>query len=161
MVFVTPGLILVSLMVFMKKGVVAGSPQSTLCAVGNWSSCGLGSTSGSSRGPSRVSSPSSTTPMYEKEEDAWELLYAAAGQVVRMKLNDETLKFHGRGVLGPPRKLPSATSLPAKTQSTGFYHNPALTQQQFSINQVEISLSGWKIDHKHPNFIQSDLEDRS
>ncbi|RWR92081.1 hypothetical protein CKAN_02127400 [Cinnamomum micranthum f. kanehirae] len=129
------------------KGVVAGSPQSTLCTMGTWSSSGLGSSSGSSNGPSQVPSPTSATPMYEKEVDAWELLYAAAGQVVRMKMNDETLKFHSRGVLGSPRKLPSAASLPVKPQSTaslpvkpqstGFYHNPAVDHQRFNIHQFQ------------------------
>ncbi|KAJ8624322.1 hypothetical protein MRB53_032852 [Persea americana] len=129
------------------KGVVAGSPQSTLCTMGTWSSSGLGSSSGSSNGPSQVPSPTSATPLYEKEVDAWELLYAAAGQVVRMKMNDETLKFHNRGVLGSPRKLPSAASLPmkpqstaslpVKPQSTGFYDNLAVNHQQFNIHQFQ------------------------
>lgn len=155
------------ILVFLMKGVVAGSPQSTLCTMGTWSSSGLGSSSGSSNGPSQVPSPTSATPLYEKEVDAWELLYAAAGQVVRMKMNDETLKFHNRGVLGSPRKLPSAASLPmkpqstaslpVKPQSTGFYDNLAVNHQQFNIHQVRLS-SGFylklhiEIDHDHHSF---------
>ncbi|KAK1322454.1 hypothetical protein QJS10_CPA03g01771 [Acorus calamus] len=63
-----------------KTQTMAGSPQSTLCAFGGWSR-------ESSNGPSQVSSPPS--PMESKQEDAWDLLYAAAGQMVRLSMNDE------------------------------------------------------------------------
>ncbi|XP_020526619.1 uncharacterized protein LOC18440207 isoform X2 [Amborella trichopoda] len=83
---------------------LSGSPQSTLCGIGSWSGCSNASNGsrGSSNGPSQVSSPPST-PLNHKE-DAWNLLYEAAGQVVRLKMNDEASKLHSRGLLGPPKR---------------------------------------------------------
>ncbi|XP_058109382.1 uncharacterized protein LOC131252727 [Magnolia sinica] len=116
--------------------VLASSPQSTLCAVGSWSGCSHGSSRGSSNGPSQVSSPPST-PL-DRKDDAWDLLYAAAGQVVRMKMNDEVPKFQGRGLLGPPRKpAPPATSGPLKTPCAGYYSNQVLAHQQMQSSQFQ------------------------
>ncbi|XP_068669167.1 uncharacterized protein [Aristolochia californica] len=107
------------------KRVMAGSPQSTLCAVDCWNFHSHGSSRNSPNGQSQVSSPPST-PLNHKE-DAWDLLYAAAGQVVRMKMNDEAQRSHGRGLLGPPRK----------TASTGYFLNQSLTQQQIQSTQFQ------------------------
>ncbi|KAF8395193.1 hypothetical protein HHK36_019135 [Tetracentron sinense] len=118
-----------------KTWVSAGSPQSTLSAVGSWSGCSTGSSRESPNGPSQVSSPLST-PMNGKE-DPWDLLYAAAGQVVRMKMNNESPKYyHGRGILDPPRK-PSSVSAPVKNPNVGFYSNQAITHQQLQRNQFQ------------------------
>ncbi|OVA17745.1 hypothetical protein BVC80_1835g123 [Macleaya cordata] len=112
-----------------KAWVLSASPQSTLCEVGSWSAGSRGSSRGSPNGPSQVSSPP-TTPMNGKD-DAWELLYAAAGQVVRMKMNDEGARLHnhGRGLLGPPRK-PTPISAPPKNPNVGVFSNQGLTPQQ-------------------------------
>ncbi|XP_068636112.1 uncharacterized protein [Aristolochia californica] len=107
------------------KRVMAGSPQSTLCAVDCWNSSSQDSSQNSPNGPSQVSSPPST-PLNHKE-DAWDLLYAAAGQVVRMKMNDEGPGTRGRGLLGPPKK-------PA---STGYYLNQNFTHQQIQSSQFQ------------------------
>ncbi|MCL7028975.1 hypothetical protein MKW94_022278, partial [Papaver nudicaule] len=121
--------------------VLSGSPQSTLC---DWSGGSGGSSRGSpTNGPSQVSSPP-TTPINEKD-DAWELLYAAAGQVVRMKMNDEGTKRQqqqnhaSRGLLGPPKK-PSPVSIPLPVKTSGAaaafpIPNQGLTQQQLQVNQ--------------------------
>ncbi|KAF6161053.1 hypothetical protein GIB67_007694 [Kingdonia uniflora] len=99
---------------------LSGSPQSTLCAGGAWSN-------GHS---SHVTSPPSTP--FEDKEVAWDLLYAAAGQVVRdrMKRNDgggEDVYRNQRskGLLG----------LPQKHSNGGFYPNQALTHHQ--IQQIK------------------------
>nr|DAD28352.1 TPA_asm: hypothetical protein HUJ06_029820 [Nelumbo nucifera] len=118
---------------------LAGSPQSTLCTVGSWSGRSGGSSRGSPNGPSQVSSPPST-PLNGKD-DAWDLLNAAAGQVVRMKMNDDEVPnnhHQGRGVLGPPRK-PSPVPVPVKTPtvSAGFYSNQVFTHQQMQSNQFQ------------------------
>ncbi|KAK9158925.1 hypothetical protein Scep_005499 [Stephania cephalantha] len=118
-----------------KARVVAGSPQSTLCAVGSCSS------RGSPNGPSQVSSPPST-PVNGKD-DAWELLYAAAGQVVRIKMNDEGSNYFrgggggGRGLLGPPRKLSPVPSQNLNNSNHGYFSNQGLLtpQQQMQLNQ--------------------------
>lgn len=57
------------------------------------------------------SSPQSTL-CSAGSDDGWDLISAAAGEVMRMKLNQE------RGLLPPPK--PAA--------STGYFFNPALAQ---------------------------------
>ncbi|XP_043698230.1 uncharacterized protein LOC122648963 isoform X2 [Telopea speciosissima] len=116
-----------------KAWILSGSPQSTLCAFGSLSAGSAGSSRGSPNGPSQVCSPPST-PMNGKD-DAWDLLYAAAGQVVRMKMNDEVPKCHqGRGLLGPPRK-PASITPPLKNPNVAMYSNQAFTHQQLQSNQ--------------------------
>ncbi|KAF9665134.1 hypothetical protein SADUNF_Sadunf16G0090500 [Salix dunnii] len=76
-----------------KGWVLSGSPQSTLCAVGSRCGCGQRSIRGSPNG----SSPPAT----------WDLLYKAAGEVERMRMNNEKgccFNSQSRGVSGPPRK---------------------------------------------------------
>ncbi|CAA7406390.1 unnamed protein product [Spirodela intermedia] len=106
------------------------SPQSTLCEV--WS---CNSSNGeTSKGPSLVSSPlsSSLERRHREEESPWDLLSAAAGEVVRMGHGgadgDEKWAYGGRGVLGAPAKKPSPSpSSPAKASSRSYYVNPSLT----------------------------------
>ncbi|XP_073226617.1 uncharacterized protein [Cicer arietinum] len=62
---------------------LAGSPQSTLSGIGSWSGRSNSSGSGSPNGNSRVPSPV-TAPF----NDPWEVIYAAAGQVARLKMNN-------------------------------------------------------------------------
>lgn len=112
---------------------MAGSPQSTLCAVGGGCGCKQGSSRGSPIGPSRVSSPPAT----------WDLLYAAAGEVAKMRLNDEDYGYQqGRGLLAPPRK-PSPISVPVKNPNTdaGFYTNHSISHPQFQATQVSRCIS--------------------
>ncbi|KAG0468218.1 hypothetical protein HPP92_017546 [Vanilla planifolia] len=100
--------------------ILGTSPQSTLCDAGTWSS----SCRGSPDGPSQVSSP--TANQFEQEKnDAWDLLYAAAGEVVRMKQNEQ--RTYGRGQLYPPRP----SSAHSKSFSPTGHHNTfMLTHQQ-------------------------------
>lgn len=117
-----------------------GSPQSTLCAFGGMN----GSSRESSNGPSLVSSPPSS-PLEQYKDDAWELLYAAAGQVMRMRLNDECDQQHtGRGLLGHPVRKPSPPlpACPPKNVAAG-YTNAALNQNQNQLraHQVRPSIS--------------------
>lgn len=65
---------------------LVGSPQSTLTGFGSWSGRSAGSGDGSPNGYSRVPSPS-TTP-FDENNDPWEVIYAAAGQVARLKINN-------------------------------------------------------------------------
>lgn len=85
-------------MIQEKVTVMAGSPQSTLAGIGSWSGRSGGSSDGSPNGSTRVPSP--TTVPFSTGNDAWEVLYAAAGEVARLKMNVEAK----RGVLGglPP-----------------------------------------------------------
>ncbi|KAF9597935.1 hypothetical protein IFM89_022753 [Coptis chinensis] len=110
-----------------KTRVMAGSPESTLCGLGSWA----GSSRGSPNGPSMVSSPPST-PL-NGGEDAWDLLYAAAGEVVRMRLNEEGSKF-GRGLLAVPQN-PTPKNSTANVVFYPNHSNQALAQQQLQLNQ--------------------------
>ncbi|KAF3963081.1 hypothetical protein CMV_012490 [Castanea mollissima] len=109
-----------------KAWVVSGSPQSTLCG------CRQGSSNGSPNGPSQVSNPAAT----------WDLLYAAAGEVARMRTSEEMQSLnHGRGGLfGPPRKLqPSPITVPVKNNSNsdvGIFSRQSLSHQQLQFQQL-------------------------
>ncbi|CAM6022032.1 unnamed protein product [Sphagnum balticum] len=78
----------------MDANKAVGSPQSSWSCGSSSSSHSWLSTSnaasskGSSRVSSQVSSPP-TTPVDPQQSDAWDLLYAAAGEVVRLKRNDQ------------------------------------------------------------------------
>ncbi|XP_020577242.1 uncharacterized protein LOC110022570 isoform X2 [Phalaenopsis equestris] len=105
--------------------IMATSPQSTLCDTGIWTA----SNEGSPNGPSQVSSPPST-PFEQRKDDAWDILYAAAGQVGRMRQNEQ--RISGRGLLIPPKK-PS----PRVESQANLYrsYNPIFTQQQLQAAQ--------------------------
>lgn len=104
---------------------MAGSPQSILSP---WSASGKGSPNVLSLG---VSPPS--TAFEQHKDDAWDLLYAAAEHVTRLtKLNDQGNhhSYQGSGLLCKPSPPISAVS---KAPGTGYYHTPALTQQQLQV----------------------------
>lgn len=112
---------------------MSGSPQSTLCAVGTGCGCKQGSSRGSPTGPfQRKSSPPAT----------WDLLYAAAGEVARMRMNEEVFGYNNpnRGLLGGPPKKPSPISVPSKnppSHDLGFLSNHTIShQQQVQVTQV-------------------------
>ncbi|RVX05986.1 hypothetical protein CK203_018662 [Vitis vinifera] len=95
---------------------MAGSPQSTLCAVGGGCGCKQASSRGSPISPSQVSSPPAT----------WDLLYAAAGEVAKIRMNDEEYGYQqSRGLLAPPRK-PSPISVPVKNANTDADSTPTI-----------------------------------
>ncbi|KAK6933083.1 hypothetical protein RJ641_035977 [Dillenia turbinata] len=113
--------------------VLGSSPQSTLSGLGSWA--------GSPTGLSQMSSPPTTPPVKDKNDDAWDLIFAAAGQVARMKVHSETLKYYSdvsnshphdyeRSLLGVPKNPISVTSSSqqhqGKNPNTGIY----LTQYQ-------------------------------
>ncbi|XP_038702529.1 uncharacterized protein LOC119999085 isoform X2 [Tripterygium wilfordii] len=110
-----------------KDRVVFGSPQSTLCAVGSGCGCRKGSSHGSPKDASRVSSP-----------PTWDLLYAAAREVARMEMKEaEYGSNHGRGLLGPP-KIPSPVSIPFKhSNPDGYYANQSLSHQKLQAYQLK------------------------
>lgn len=73
----------------------------------------------------------------DQKDDAWDLLYAAAGQVMRMKMNEQGMKSHGRGLLGPPRKpVPVPVSTPMRTPTASCYRDEAFAHLQMQHNQV-------------------------
>lgn len=90
---------------------MAGSPQSTLSGFGSWSAWSTVSSDGSPNGPSQAPSPPSTP--FGGDINTWDLIYAAAGQVARLKMNN-----HGDGVIGPSQK---SSNLVPSTKNTGLY----------------------------------------
>lgn len=101
---------------------MATSPQSTLCGIGSWSF----SSNESPDGPSQVSSPPSTP--FQKQDDALDLLYAAAGQVERLGLNSES----ARGLLGPVQDQPYQI----QASRARFYSSQDLILQQLQAARV-------------------------
>ncbi|XVE96967.1 hypothetical protein REPUB_Repub02eG0269800 [Reevesia pubescens] len=105
--------------------VLSCSPQSTLCALRSGCGCKQGLSGGSPNCQSRVSSLPGT----------WDLLYAAAGEVARMRMNEESSYggFNNRGLLGPPaRKPPSNLDVP------GFYApHQSLAHQKLQATQFQ------------------------
>jgi hypothetical protein len=112
---------------------MAGSPQSTLCG------------HESPNGPSEVNSPPSS-PLEQRKDDSWDLLYEAAGEVMRMRLTHAQTPYtaqgiHGYGVSVPQRRpSPQPVSTPLKNSSAGLYpnQNTVLTQRQIQAAQVII-----------------------
>lgn len=107
-----------------KTGGLASSPQSTLSGVGCWS----GSSNGSPNGPSQVPSPP-TTP-FDAQNDTWNLIYAAAGQVAGLKLSNESPKYtnFNYGSTALPK---TQTHTFMKNSSPGLYstHSPYIPAQ--------------------------------
>ncbi|KAL2317174.1 hypothetical protein Fmac_031050 [Flemingia macrophylla] len=113
----------------MTRG-LAGSPQSILSGIGSWSGRSGGSADASPNGSSRVPSP--TTTPFEGGHDAWDVLYAAAGQVARMKINEASSKmdFHNRGVLGG---LP-----PPVAAENAFFVNQGVSQVRYQVRPEQV-----------------------
>ena len=116
---------------------MASSPQSTLCsAIG-----GYGYKEGSSRGspncPSLVSSPPAAAAV-SRSDDAWDLLYAAAGEVARMRMANEGAGIYHKGSFcGPPIKpSPVFVSQKNPNPNPGFQSNESLSYQQLQVAQV-------------------------
>lgn len=108
---------------------LSGSPQSTLCST---LSGGHRSSRGSPNCPLKVASPAGIN----KTDAAWDLLYAAAGEVARMRMMKGAAGIYPNksgGLVGPPTK-PSPISVPQRTPSPslGFRpgHQTYLSHQQ-------------------------------
>jgi hypothetical protein len=120
-----------------------GSPQSTLCGLPN--SGEESPNDGASKGNSPPSSP-----LEQRPADPWELIYAAAGQVARMRAGNSgipvpstnELGFTANGSLVPPARKPSPPARPqaAKVPAGGYYHPFAhlVTQRQLQAAQVRL-----------------------
>ena len=88
-----------------------GSPQSTLSGFGSWSAWSSVSSDGSPNGPSQAPSPP-VTP-FGSDDNTWDLIYAAAKQVARLKVNSSR-----DGVIGPSQ---SSSNLVSSVKDVGFY----------------------------------------
>ncbi|XP_050117074.1 uncharacterized protein LOC126594518 [Malus sylvestris] len=135
--------------------VMSGSPQSILSGIGSWSS------NGSPTGPSsQVPSPP-TTP-FGAQDDTWELIYAAAGQVARLKMTNSfggATEFSGnhgrRGLMGPSR-IPS----PPQHSAPGLCPNQSFPQfhhvrQANQVNHLPWSAQPQQQPQQHHQQIQT------
>ncbi|CAK9179784.1 unnamed protein product [Ilex paraguariensis] len=141
-----------------KSLATSGSPQSTLCSV--LGGCGFKKDSwhGSSYCPSNVSSP----PPMSQNEAAWDLLYAAARKVARMRMAEKQNGYYqDMGLLSLSYQQLQATQLEQlKRQKMAMQQGvweQARYQQRQSRQMVEhrgrndggkpvgLSLSGWPI----------------
>ncbi|KAE8697735.1 copper transporter 1-like [Hibiscus syriacus] len=99
-----------------KGFVLSSSPQSTLCALPSGCGCKEGSGRGSPNCQYRVSSPPAT----------WDLLYAAAGEVERLRMNEETYGgFSNSGLFGPPPRKHCLN-----LDASGFYPQQSLSHNK-------------------------------
>ncbi|XP_028779732.1 uncharacterized protein LOC114752227 isoform X2 [Neltuma alba] len=116
---------------------LARSPQSTLSGIGSWSGSSAVSGDRSPSIGSQVPSPP-TTPFPAKNDLAWDVIYAAAGQVARLKMNSEVSKydFQNGAFLGAPRP-----AIP-KTQAPSIYSNQSFLQAQQASQQQCTSVWG-------------------
>lgn len=107
---------------------MAGSPESTLSGIGSWSVSSNGSPNGGLSPP--------TTPFTAKN-DTWDLIYAAAGQVARLKMNNEGNKYNNHqrmGLLGPVRSQHADANL--RHQNPGLYSTQSFNHPVSQMNQV-------------------------
>jgi hypothetical protein len=125
-----------------KDVALSGSPQSTLCGVGD----GCRGSQGSSRG-----SPNGFTKVSTSPPATWDLLHAAAGEVAKISMNQQHRQeeeayncntyYHGfnKGVVGPPRKL-SPVSVPLKNPNPNFgLQNTTQPQHPLSYQKLQVS----------------------
>ncbi|KAK3230992.1 hypothetical protein Dsin_002873 [Dipteronia sinensis] len=144
-----------------KSWVMSGSPESTLSGIGSWSM----SSSDSPNGSSLVSSPPATP--FSCQNDTWDLISAAAGQVARLKMSNEALNkhnninTHGRGLIAPPKTTnsvhviinpnfggfyPTATATattPTPTQSVNQQYQQYVKQEQILRGRQQLVRPTW------------------
>ncbi|KAL7092599.1 hypothetical protein ACP275_12G173500 [Erythranthe tilingii] len=112
---------------YTAKGLkLSSSPKSTLC----------GYKPGSRGSPNSVSGVSS--PPDANDAIQLELLYAAAGEVARLQLLEETATFYSGNFFAPPPKR-SPVNLPQQNPNlaSGFYHNQPHKQARITYEQLQ------------------------
>ncbi|KAL3650204.1 hypothetical protein CASFOL_006607 [Castilleja foliolosa] len=122
-----------------KRRVMSTSPQSTLSHLWSFSSRSSGGSSSGS--PNVVISPPAT-PLGTAEKDAvGELIYRAAGQVAKLKLNsgDASGPAKHSGLPGPPKR---PEQLANKQPSPSVLHNIYLEEQMMKQQMMN---NGWAV----------------
>ncbi|KOM39148.1 hypothetical protein LR48_Vigan03g253000 [Vigna angularis] len=133
---------------------LVGSPQSTLTGFGSWSGRSAGSGDGSPNGYSRVPSPS-TTP-FDENNDPWEAIYAAAGQVARLKINNNHVSEYdfqkSRGLLthSRPNQCFSQVASP-KQQCGSVWGRPTKPNWVVQQQQVQVQNRAREFGHESMN----------
>ncbi|KAK9055497.1 hypothetical protein SSX86_026580 [Deinandra increscens subsp. villosa] len=105
--------------------VMAGSPQSTLCGCKN----------GSSRGSPNCTSPPAASAEANRHQTSWDLLYAAAGELARMRMVEEAAsRYYG----GPNRNY-VATHPPREIGTTDRHYQQLQVAQFQRLKQQQIA----------------------
>ncbi|KAI9080694.1 hypothetical protein K1719_037360 [Acacia pycnantha] len=132
---------------------LARSPQSTLSGIRSWSGSSAVSGDRSPSIGSQVPSPT-TTPFPSKNDLAWDVIYAAAGQVARLRMNSEMSKydFQNGAFLGAPRPDIPKTQAPPSIYSNQsflqFQAQQARQQQCASVWGRQVK-SDWLVQQQH------------
>ncbi|KAI3694529.1 hypothetical protein L1987_77496 [Smallanthus sonchifolius] len=109
--------------------VMAGSPQSTLC----------GCKQGSSRGSPNCASPPATAAEAKQNQLSTELLYAAAGEVARMRMIEEAAsRYYNHNKSYPsslPTRKPANSNLHYQQLQVAQFQELKLKQQQIAKQQ--------------------------
>ncbi|KAJ3680764.1 hypothetical protein LUZ60_015253 [Juncus effusus] len=108
-----------------KDTIMAGSPQSTLCANGFLSASG----GESPNGPAQVSSPPPSNEKENREKETLDMLFEAAGQVMRLKLNEEE-RIKPQNI-----PIPSPKPSPLPHANNGFFPNQSISHKQIQAAQ--------------------------
>ncbi|CAM6036542.1 unnamed protein product [Sphagnum compactum] len=122
----------------------SGSPPSSwssgsLSSGLHWQSSSTASSKGSSQVSSRVSSPPTTPSQAQQQSDAWDLLYAAAGEVIRLKtfqqkksMSVPPIRYHHQHVHSQPLQAHNSKEVPVKIGVSRLYpvHHHQQQQQQ-------------------------------
>ncbi|KAL4571695.1 hypothetical protein LXL04_018459 [Taraxacum kok-saghyz] len=109
--------------------VLSGSPQSTLCG------CKMGSSRGSPNCPSPPAAPGN------RNEPSWDLLYAAAGEVARMRMVEEAAnRYYNSNKINLAPQPPRRTTTPLNYQQLQVAQFQQLKQQQMAKQQQYLHL---------------------
>ncbi|GLT28076.1 hypothetical protein SLA2020_030320 [Shorea laevis] len=113
---------------------MASSPQATLNEIGTWSVSGSQSRNSSSQVPSPPMTP------FSAQNDTWDLIYAAAGQVARLKMNGKAPKCNNSALYGKALSRPQ-NQFPTKNHpASELYSNQNLVHNLFQSNQVNLKI---------------------
>ncbi|KAL6581007.1 hypothetical protein OROMI_006930 [Orobanche minor] len=112
-----------------KRSVISTSPQSTLTNM--WSFSGRSAGGSSNCSPNGVNSPP-TTPPGEENDSVGDLIYRAAGQVEKLKLNGGSFKH--AGLLDPPKNVERLYSA-AHNPNPSVFHYLYLQEQMVTLQK--------------------------
>ncbi|KAL6503756.1 hypothetical protein OROGR_025679 [Orobanche gracilis] len=126
-----------------KRRVMSSSPQSTLANM--WSFSGRSAGGSSNCSPNGVNSPP-TTPPDEENDSVGDLIYRAAGQVEKLKLNGGS--FKQAGLLSPPKNVERLYSA-AHNPTPSVFHYLYLQEQM-----VKQQIQGGRVCYGEPQMYQ-------
>lgn len=122
---------------FLIQGLrLSGSPQSTLC----------GCKQGSSRGSPNCLSQASSPPPMNRPDVSLDLLYAAAGEVARIRMMEESAGLYhskGGGIWSAPPRKTSPVPVGPKTPKPNLGHF-STNQAQLSYQQLQVAQVSFK-----------------